>query len=141
MAVSGGNCNLDQEIQLVQLVTQKAKGKDTLKPLSFPNDSGYRVKFQWIWTVSSSCYTTEAWELLTWCFYMSGPGWVPAKSPRNTLQLQRSCQACTKGYQTAIAKWLAPLSQCSVEKLRFLMEFELPANERSPVTAKPEIAY
>lgn len=45
-------------------------------------------------------------ELLTWCwFYLSGPGWVRAKSPRDSLHLQRSCQACTKGYQTAIAKW------------------------------------
>lgn len=45
-------------------------------------------------------------ELLTWCwFYLSGPGWVRAKSPRDSLHLQRSCQVCTKGYQTAIAKW------------------------------------
>lgn len=107
LAVGGGCCNLEQGMQLVQLVTQKAKGKETLKPVSFSSYLGYRVKFQWIWAVWVVVTPLKPGELLTWCwFYMSGPGWVPAKSPRDVLQLRRSCQACTKGYQTAIDKCL-----------------------------------
>lgn len=78
--MGGGYCNLGKGRQLVHLVTQKAKGKEALKPVSFPNYSGYRVKFQWIWTVCSSCYATEAWGAFDLVLILHEWAWVgPSK--------------------------------------------------------------
>lgn len=80
LAVCGGYCNLDQGMQLVQLVIQKAKNKDTLKPVSFSSCSGYRVKFQWVWTVCSSSFATEAWGAFDLVLVLHEWAWVgPSK--------------------------------------------------------------
>lgn len=60
----------------------------------------------------------------------------PSKVTQDILQLQRSCQACTRATKQPLLNG----SLQSSGKTELLMEFELPANERSPVTAKSEIA-
>lgn len=138
LAVGGEYCNLDQGMQLVQLVTQKAKSKEALKPVSFPNYLGSRVKFQWIWFVCSSCCATGAWGAFDLVLILHVWAWV---GPSKVIQWYSSASKVVPGMHKGLPNSHCWVALCrAVEKLRFLMELELPPNERSPVTAKLEIA-